>query len=216
MTTTIHPRQSKTHTKFELPIQTNPTHPTQHTTHKTRTYTTTMSSKISANRRLEELTGDNEFDITAHTDVKGENCVAWFFANKQLKMEIKIEALEDEVQDLEDERDDKDEEIEKLKEELNEAPEMRYTGEEMEKMVKVMEHIDEHPDYKETIDDLMSDYEDDIKKLKEQIEENNTHDTTCMCDVCEKNDKLKEENLELRLWVRRNQDEIDRLREILG
>ena len=53
-----------------------------------------MSSKISANRRLEELTGDNEFDITAHTDVKGENCVAWFFANKQLKMEIKIEALE--------------------------------------------------------------------------------------------------------------------------
>ena len=28
--------------------------------------------------------------------------------------------------------------------------------------------------------------------------------------------KLKEENLELRLWVRRNQDEIDRLREILG
>lgn len=124
-----------------------------------------MSSKISANRRLEELIGDNEFDITAHANVRGENCVAWFFANKQLKMEIQIEALEDEVQDLEDERDDKDEEIE---------------------------------------------------KLKEQIKESNTHDTTCMCDVCEKNDKLKEENLELRLAVRRNQDEIDRLREILG
>lgn len=29
-------------------------------------------------------------------------------------------------------------------------------------------------------------------------------------------DGLKDENLELRLWVRRNQEEIDRLREILG
>ena len=120
-----------------------------------------MSSKISANRRLEELTNDNE----RHIDERDESSAAWFFANKQLKMEIQIEALEDEVQDLEDERDDKDEEIE---------------------------------------------------KLKEQIKESNTHDTTCMCDVCEKNDKLKEENLELRLAVRRNQDEIDRLREILG
>ena len=35
------------------------------------------------------------------------------------------------------------------------------------------------------------------KKLKEQMEANNTHDTTCMCDVCEKNDNLKAENAEL-------------------
>ena len=81
-----------------------------------------MSSKISANRRLEELTGDNERHITAHTNIGGENCVAWFFANKQLKMEIQIEELENEVQELEDERDDKDEEIEKLKAELEDPP----------------------------------------------------------------------------------------------
>ena len=31
------------------------------------------------------------------------------------------------------------------------------------------------------------------KKLKEQMEANNTHDTTCMCDVCEENDKLTKE-----------------------
>ena len=67
-------------------------------------------------------------------------------------------------------------EIDELKEELDRtayiaaAPEMRYTGDEMEEMVKIKEDIEEHPDYKETIDDLLSDYEDDIKKLKEENE----------------------------------------------
>ena len=67
-------------------------------------------------------------------------------------------------------------EIDELKEELDRtayiaaAPEMRYTGDEMEEMVKIKEDIEEHPDYKETIDDLLSDYEDDFKKKKEENE----------------------------------------------
>lgn len=67
-------------------------------------------------------------------------------------------------------------EIDELKEELDRtayiaaAPEMRYTGDEMEEMVKIKEDIEEHPDYKETIDGLLSDYEDDIKKLKAENE----------------------------------------------
>ena len=133
-----------------------------------------MSSKISANRRLEELSNDNERQI----DERDECAAAWFFANKQLKMEIQIEALEDEVQDLEDERDDKDEEIEKLKEENKELKEAN----------------------------------DKFKCAKCK-----GHHTGCSnptCDTCV--EELKEENLELRLAVRRNQDEIDRLREILG
>jgi regulator of replication initiation timing len=66
-------------------------------------------------------------------------------------------------------------ENEKLKEELDRAPEMRYTGDEMEQMVNVMDHIDEHPDYEQAMDDYMEDYIDEVKdvihKLREEIVE---------------------------------------------
>ena len=55
-------------------------------------------------------------------------------------------------------------EIEALKEEIDDAPEMRYTGEEMEKMVAVMELIDEHPDY----DEMCDDYQKEIDFLRKE------------------------------------------------
>ena len=55
-------------------------------------------------------------------------------------------------------------EIEELKEEIDDAPEMRYTGEEMEKMVAVMECMDEHPDY----NDMCDDYQKEIDFLRKE------------------------------------------------
>ena len=98
-------------------------------------------------------------------DYHGENDDI-FKAIKKLKEEIeKIKAdkiteflrLLDSMAELE--RDN-----EKLKEEIDDAPEMRYTGEEMEKMVAVMECMDEHPDY----DDMCDDYQKEIDFLRKE------------------------------------------------
>ena len=175
-----------------------------------------MSSKISANRRLEELSNDNEREI----DERDESSAAWFFANKQLKMEIQIEALEDEVQDLEDERDDKDEEIEKLKEENKELTEKDHQLYSVRRDADIceitgLEDISELEDFVAELKEVKA----EKRCVKEELDEACAFRDKFSEDLAKDwvtISKLKEENLELRLWVRRNQDEIDRLREILG
>ena len=112
----------------------------------------------------------------------------------------------------------KDIEIEDLKEELNKAPEMRYTQVEMEQMVRVMEYIDEHPDYDQHIEDTWADANDEkavvekeVEKLKAEVEKlkaecRKQFDEVGRCLALaggfrEKNKELSEENEKLKAEV---------------
>jgi len=81
------------------------------------------------------------------------------------------------------------ENCEKLKKE-NEELKKGLSKEELDKTAKVICNLlDTTEGHKKENEELKK----EIEGLKEQALCNNTHDSCCMCDVCEENDKLKEE-----------------------
>jgi hypothetical protein len=68
---------------------------------------------------------------------------------------------------------------------------------------------------KEENEELFEFQESTLLKIKEQIGENNTHDSCCGCDVCEENDKLKEEIGDLRSRETCRKAETEKLKKLV-